>query len=317
MSVASAYASAALDRECAEVAGTVAGRNSRLNAAAFAIGRLVGAGEIDRRIAELHLFDAAQACGYAQKDGPAAARATIKSGLDQGERLPRDIPRNAERPRIEIPRRRDIVSPANPKRRDLARHLWGIRQSIAGSPAEVYLRQARGLSGPFPPTLGYLPPRNDHPAAMIAAFGFATESEPGTLAIDPRAVAAVHLTKLRSDGSGKADVDPATVKIMIASPRGFPIVLAPPNDALGLAITEGIEDAASAHEATGLGAWAAGSATFMPALADAVPSYIERVTILAHDDPGGIRHSHELHARLAARGIPGAVTFLRSAPHEA
>jgi hypothetical protein len=39
-----------------------------------------------------------------------------------------------------------------------------------------------------------------------------------------------------------------------------PIVLAPPNDLLGSSITEGIEDALTMHEATGLGTWAAGSA---------------------------------------------------------
>ena len=48
---------------------------------------------------------------------------------------------------------------------------------------------------------------------------------------------------------------------MIGRSTGAPIVLAPLTDALGLAITEGIEDALSVHEATGLGVWAAGSAS--------------------------------------------------------
>ena len=42
-----------------------------------------------------------------------------------------------------------------------------------------------------------------------------------------------------------------------------------------LAITEGIEDRLTVHEATGLGAWAAGSASRMPALAYVLPGYIE------------------------------------------
>ena len=62
-------------------------------------------------------------------------------------------------------------------------------------------------------------------------------------------------------------------------PRGAPIVLAPVNDGLGLAITEGIEDGLSVYAATGLGVWAAGSAPLMPALADAVPNYVQCVTI--------------------------------------
>ena len=64
-------------------------------------------------------------------------------------------------------------------------------------------------------------------------------------------------------------------------------MLAPPNDLLGMAITEGIEDALTVHQATGLGAWAAGAAGRMPALADTVPRYIECVTICAHADQAG------------------------------
>jgi hypothetical protein len=43
---------------------------------------------------------------------------------------------------------------------------------------------------------------------------------------------------------------------MIGRSIGFPIVLAPVNDGLGLSITEGIEDALSLHQATGLPQWA-------------------------------------------------------------
>ena len=48
---------------------------------------------------------------------------------------------------------------------------------------------------------------------------------------------------------------------MIGRSSGSPIVLAPANDLLGLVISEGIEDALSLHEASGCGAWAAGSAS--------------------------------------------------------
>jgi hypothetical protein len=85
------------------------------------------------------------------------------------------------------------------------------------------------------------------------------------------AICAVHLTFLKPDGSSKADVDPA--KITIGSPTGAPLVLAPMNDLLGLAITEGIEDAISVHQEADLGAWAAGSWSFMPALSHTVPDF--------------------------------------------
>jgi hypothetical protein len=113
-------------------------------------------------------------------------------------------------------------------------------------------------------------------------------------------VRAVHITRLTPHGD-KADVEP--VKIMLGAAMGMPIVLAPPNDLLGLAITEGVEDGLSVRTATRLGAWAAGAAGFMPALADAIPSYIEAVTIFGHDDSAGRRGALALAERLVARGI--------------
>jgi hypothetical protein len=109
----------------------------------------------------------------------------------------------------------------------------------------------------------------------------------------------VHLTLLAPGGSGKAEVE--RPKLMIGRPLGRPIVIAPANDLLGLAITEGIEDALSAHAATGLGAWAAGDAGRMPALAAVVPDWIECVTIFGHPDPIGERKVQELASALVHR----------------
>jgi hypothetical protein len=75
------------------------------------------------------------------------------------------------------------------------------------------------------------------------------------------------------------------------------------NELLGLAITEGIEDGLSLHAATGLGAWSAGSANRMPALADAVPDYTDCVTVVADANEAGERNSAMLAQRLNARGI--------------
>ena len=94
---------------------------------------------------------------------------------------------------------------------------------------------------------------------MIAPFGIPREPEPGVLEIDDTAVLGVHLTKLKPDGTGK--VPDGAAKIMIGRCVGSPIVLAPINDGLGLAIVEGIEDALSINESIGLGAWAAGAAS--------------------------------------------------------
>jgi hypothetical protein len=182
-----------------------------------------------------------------------------------------------------------------------ARWLWSRRREIAGTPGETYLREARGYRGPLPATLGYLPPRGEHLPAMIAAFGLASEPEPGLLQIDDGAVRGVHITRLRVDGFGKAGT--GRDKIMVGNSAGFPIVLGTANDLLGLVITEGIEDGLSARAATGLGAWVAGSASRMPALANTIPDYIECVTGIVDDDAAGRRHTAELAARVEHRGI--------------
>jgi hypothetical protein len=172
---------------------------------------------------------------------------------------------------------------------------------IIGTIGEKYVRDERCYSGPLPPTLAFLPPsKPEHHPAMIAAFGLCDEPEPGVLAA-PRDVRAVHLTLLKRDGSGKADVEKP--KLIVGSPLGLPIVLAPPNDLLGLAICEGIEDALTAHEATGLGAWAAGSAPFMPKLAGAVPDYIEAITRAARRPRARRRPSCAQGSRGPYRGL--------------
>jgi hypothetical protein len=159
--------------------------------------------------------------------------------------------------------------------------------------------------------LAYLPPRDGYEAALIAAFGLCSEPEPGVLAIADDAVRAVQLVKLKPDGSDKADVEPNKV-IIGKGALGAPIVIAPANDLLGLAICEGLEDALSVHQATGLGSWASGGAGRMPALAGAVPDYIECITVFGHDDAAGRRGATELAERLKARGFEVALKFLRA-----
>ena len=111
----------------------------------------------------------------------------------------------------------------------------------------------------------------------------------------------VHLTLLKADGSGKAGT--GRDKIMIGPSSGWPIVIASPNDVGGLAITEGIEDGLSLHRATGLGAWAAGSANRLSKLADVVPNYVEAVTIAVDDDEAGRCGSLDLAQRMEGRGF--------------
>jgi hypothetical protein len=187
------------------------------------------------------------------------------------------------------------------RQHEKAARLWSRREPIIGTPAELYLRAARGYSGPIPRTLAFLrPARPEHHPAMIAAFAVCDEPESGVVG-EPLHVNSVHLTLLKPEGSGKANTDPN--KLIVGRPLGRPVAVAPTNDLLGLAITEGVEDALTAHEATGLGAWAAGSAAFMPALASAVPNWIETVTIYGHADASGREGAFRLAAALSRRCV--------------
>jgi Toprim domain len=203
---------------------------------------------------------------------------------------------------------------ARAERLRLALWLWSQRRPIAGSIAERYLREARGYGGPLPATLGFLPARGDHLPAMIAAFGLAHEVEPGSIAIRDRDVVGTHLTKLKSDGSGKAVFDDPdeSAKVMIGFSTGSPIVLAPPSDALGLVIAEGIEKGLFIHQDTGLGVWCAGAASRMPALAPAVPAWIDFTTIVADDDKAGRQFSAALANELRGRGMAARAVVVRA-----
>lgn len=177
----------------------------------------------------------------------------------------------------------------------LAARLWQSALPIHGTPVEAYL-EARGLAGLAPPTLRYLGPSKRHAHAMIAACGLTGELAPGQLDA-PFATVAVHLTRLSVDGRTR------TSKSMLGPVSGHPIVLAPPNDGLGLVITEGIEDALSLHLATGLGAWAAGSAGHMAKLGGLVPDYIECITLAEDANEAGRRACAALAEQLTGRGI--------------
>jgi hypothetical protein len=195
------------------------------------------------------------------------------------------------------PRRRCAALPPPPAKCNAgAAWLWGCRERVSDcNAAGRYLRK-RGYGGTFPTTLRFLPANGKHPPALIGAFGFCDEPKPDILR-PPGTINAVHITRLTEAGD-KAALEP--VKIMLGSMSGLPIVLAPVNEGLGLAITEGIEDGLSVLE-TGLGVWAAGSAGNMPKIAAALPPYVECVTIFAHRDDAGMRFAKEAAQLIATK----------------
>lgn len=170
--------------------------------------------------------------------------------------------------------------------------LWRFREPLRRSIGEIYLREARAYRGQLPPTLGFLPARYDYPPAMIAAFGIPNEPEPGVIVLPDTGIKGVHITRLVPDGSDRDRNDKS--KVMIGFSKGWPIVLSPGTDGLALIVSEGIENALSGFEATGLCAWAAGSASRLPGLAGVLPRWAEAITILADDDIDGRRHAASL-----------------------
>jgi Toprim domain len=217
-------------------------------------------------------------------------------GFARGQNAPPTDPAKLAMARTEAA---DRLRVTGARRLRLARWLWACRQPIDGSIAARYVRDVRCYSGPLPGTLGFLPGRGRHHPALIAAFGLPQEIEPGVITLPPPAILGVHITRLKDDGSGKAGIEKD--KIMIGHSQGSPIVIAAANDLLGLAIAEGIENALSIHEATGLGAWAAGSASRLPSLASVIPAYADCVTIVVDDDPDGRRHATTLADLISVR----------------
>jgi hypothetical protein len=197
-------------------------------------------------------------------------------------------------------KRQEAEHQAQRQRVAQAVHARGL--PAAGSIIEPYLR-SRSISIPVPDTIRFLPatPLRYPDPCMLAVYGLARELEPSRLSIPAADIRGIHLTKLKPDGAGKADVPRDEVRRSIGG-HGWPIVLAPVNDGGGLAIGEGVETMLSVAQVTGLGAWAAGAASWMPALADRVPSFVEAVSIYAEADLGR-RHVERLAERLDARGF--------------
>jgi hypothetical protein len=82
----SRYARTALDAECGQVAlAPVGQRNDTLNRAAFNLGTLIGAGEIDAEAVAERLLEAARRAGLGDEE----AEATLASGLSKGMANPR------------------------------------------------------------------------------------------------------------------------------------------------------------------------------------------------------------------------------------
>jgi phage/plasmid primase-like uncharacterized protein len=186
-------------------------------------------------------------------------------------------------PAVIIPTDDDAV--ARQRMQEAARRLWSGSEPAANTIADAYL-SSRGLAG-LAASAG-LRFRGDchHPeGGRLPAMVALAQDVTG-------APIAVHRTYLRSDGAGKADVEPA--RATLGPVWGGAIRLYPAGEEL--VIGEGIETAASAGRLLGLPAWSAISAGNL-ARGLVLPADVQAVVIAADADEAGERAAQEAALR--------------------
>lgn len=196
----------------------------------------------------------------------------------------------AELARYEAEQRREAD-----KREQQAQAVWAEALPIRGTPAETYLRRARGITCALTDSLRFHPacwhPSAKRLPAMIARIEGAERL-------------AVHRTYLRADGSGKAGAEPA--KAMLGAVAGGAVRLSQGREAL--AVAEGIESALSLLCGPLCGAvavWAALSTSGLARLR--LPATPGALIIAADGDAPGKAAAAKLAAR--ACGLGWSVTL--------
>lgn len=198
---------------------------------------------------------------------------------------------------VELARRAAEQMAEAAKRSRQAERIWQEAQPIAGTLAETYLREARGITCALPQTLRFHQDcwhrvtAKRHPALVSLV-----EGGDGL---------AVHRTYLRPDGRGKADIE--TNKAMLGPISGGAVRLGKGQGPL--VVAEGIETALSLL--SGLlrapsTIWAALSTSGIRSLR--LPSDPGRLTIASDGDPAGQAAAQALAER--ADGFGWAVSLL-------
>jgi hypothetical protein len=206
------------------------------------------------------------------------------AGIASGEYQPPDPATLAQR---EAERRAEAVKKARQ-----AKRCWDEAQPIAGTVAETYLREARGITCRLPDTLRF------HPEAW---HGPAAKRHPALVAlVDGGDDFAIHRTYLAPEGTGKAGLD-GGAKMMLGATAGGAVRL---TDGPGaLVVAEGIETGLAL--ASGLlrgpaAVWAALSTSGVRGLR--LPPEPGRLTIAPDGDRAGREAAHALAERAHALG---------------
>ena len=177
-----------------------------------------------------------------------------------------------------------------------AKAVWNEASPIAGTPAEAYLR-GRGITCPLPKSLRF------HPNCWHSAT--AKRYPAMVAAVQGNQLAAVHRTYLQTDGSGKADIEPA--KMMLGATKRAAVRLS--ESRRGLVVAEGIETALSLSSgllSAPAGVWAALSTSGMRGLA--LPPQAGHLTIASDGEQAGREAANALAVR--ANDLGWKVTLL-------
>jgi hypothetical protein len=196
-------------------------------------------------------------------------------GLEAGE-LSRET--DAERRRREDADRRE-----RQRKRAFCSTLWRETSPAAGTLVETYLA-GRGLHGPIPATVRFHRRGQLHYPWNIEAGDVRTW--PAMVALVQHAngtPCGLHLTALKSNGSGKADL--RAPRRMLGDVAGGAVRLAPIGADQVLAVAEGVETALAFHKLTGTPTWAALSAGGLRAFVP--PPGLQRLIIAADADDNG------------------------------
>lgn len=219
---------------------------------------------------------------HCKRSGCAFTDILTAVGLRSGGYSPPDVATHAQRERKQWAEVK--------KRAASAERLWDEAQPITDTLAETYLR-GRGITCPLPPALRFHaacwhgPTAKRYPALIAAVQG--------------TGLPAMHRTYLRTDGSGKADINPT--KAMLGGTAGGAVRL---SDGPGrLVVGEGIESTLSL--ACGLlngpaALWAALSTSGLRGLR--LPTRPGRLTIACDGDKPGREAANALAERAYALG---------------
>lgn len=177
-----------------------------------------------------------------------------------------------------------------------AHAIFATGVNCAGTPAETYLEETRGIKG-----LRFGKMRNTlrfHPEVWHSG---SRQNLPAMLAQirDHKGYAlGIHRTYLKSDGSGKADVEPT--KMMLGPSSGGAVRFGP--DGPVIALAEGIETALSVSRASRLTVWSTLSTSGLKGLILPPAPIAEVIILCADNDEAGLAAAQTTAGCLEATG---------------